>query len=322
MGEVDPEVREGLATYLEAVGEGGFHAIRDLGERRAKQAELVAAALSRNPPDPGVVSTDRTIPRDDADGGPIPVRVYEPAGREGDLPALVYFHGGGLIMGSIDGAELPARAIVAAVGCALVSVGYRLAPEHPYPAALDDAYRALEWTVEEATALGLDPARIGLYGGSGGGCLVAGTALLARDRGGPPVVFQMLPYPMLDDRDRPAANRAIPDFGLWDRAANAEAWRWVFGERAGDDSVPAYAAPARATDLAGLPPTYIDVGQLDPFLDEDVEFAIGLAHAGVPTDLRVYPGVVHGSELIAPQSRVAKRILEDRFDALRRALLR
>jgi acetyl esterase/lipase len=178
----------------------------------------------------------------------------------------------------------------------------------------------LTWTAEEADKLGIDRDRIGLYGGSAGGCLAIGTALLARDRGGPPIVFLMTPYPMLDDRNETPSSHAILDFGVWDRAANLEAWRCVLGDAAGGEDVSPYAAPARASDLAGLPPTYIDVGDLDLFRDEDVAFALGLMEVGVPTELKVYPGVVHGGEAFAPRSRVSARILADRWEALRRAL--
>lgn len=320
LAEVDPEVRAGLDAYFAPVGAGGLNAIADLGARRAKYAELVNAALLRNPPDERVRSEDRWVPRESEQDGVVRVRIYEPAGRVGALPALVYFHGGGLIMGSIEGADRSAREIAAAVHCVIVSVDYRLAPENPHPAALDDCYRTLTWTSEQAVELGVDERRIGLYGGSAGGCLAAGVSLLARDRGGPPIAFQMLPYPMLDDRNESPSSHAILDFGIWDRAANVEAWRHVLGSEVGSDSVSPYAAPARAGDLAGLPPTYLDVGELDLFRDEDVEFALNLMRAGVATELRVYPGVVHGTEQFAPEAKVARRILADRVSALRRAL--
>jgi acetyl esterase/lipase len=317
---LDPEVRAGLVPYFDFFGPGGMNAIKDLRERRARYADLLAAARAAQPPNERVTTTDTTAPG--LNGGPaVPVRVYRPrdAGDE-VLPALFFVHGGGMIMGSVAGEDTRVAGLAETLRCTAVSVEYRLAPEHPYPAPLDDCYAALTWTAAEADALRIDPSRIVVYGESAGSGLVAGLALLARDRGGPAIAFQMLIYPMLDDRNLTPSSNEIVDLGIWDRAANIEGWAAYLGAAAGGPDVPAYAAPARATDLRGLPPTYIDVGELDAFRDEDIDYATRLLQAGVPTELHVYPGALHGTQKFAPQAQVSARTVAYRIDSLRRAL--
>jgi acetyl esterase/lipase len=167
-----------------------------------------------------------------------------------------------------------------------------------------------------AAELGVDPGRLALFGGSAGGGLVIATALMARDRGFPEVCFQMPIYPMIDDRNETPSSHEITDLGVWDRAGNVEAWQWYLGGGEADQ----YAAPARAADLAGLPPTFIDVGTVDLFRDEDIAFATRLMQAGVPTELHVHPGAYHDSENLAPEAPLSRRIWELRIAALRRAL--
>ena len=228
------------------------------------------------------------------------MRVYRPAGLPGSLPALLYIHGGGMVIGSVATEDAIARMLVARVGAVAVSVDYRLAPETEHPGPVEDCYAALAWMAGESATLGIDPQRLAVYGGSAGGNLAAAVALLARDRGGPALVFQMLLYPMLDDRCDTPSCREIQDIGIWDGWANREGFEALLGDRAGTDGVDAYAAPARAADLSGLPPTYIDVGELDSLRDEDVDYALRLLRAGVPTELHVYPGAYHGWEVFAP----------------------
>lgn len=238
---------------------------------------------------------------------PVPVRVHRPRGVEGALPCMVSIHGGGHVVGSYDMDDAMLDALCPSVGMIGVSVEYRLSPEHPYPAALDDCYAALRWTYEHAAELGIDADRIGVRGISAGGCLAAGVALAARDRGDVPLAFQLLDCPMLDDRQ---ASTSIQVDGLpvWTRESNEYGWSAYLGALSGTDGVPHTAAPARATDLAGLPPTFVSVGAVDGFLDEDVDYALRLAHAGVDVELHVYAGAGHGYQMaatsqIAAQSR-------------------
>lgn len=181
-----------------------------------------------------------------------------------------------------------------------MSVGYRLAPEHPHPAPVEDCYAALRWMSDQASALGVDAGRLALYGGSAGGGLAAAVALPARDRGTPRPAFQMLPCPMLDDRNVTPSSHEITDIGIWDRAANLQGRQALLGDFDGADGVSPYAAPARADDLSGLPPTYLDAGELDLFRDENIDYATRLVRAGVPVELHVYPGGIHAGELPAP----------------------
>jgi acetyl esterase/lipase len=178
-------------------------------------------------------------------------------------------------------------------GCVGVSVEYRLSPETPYPGPLDDCYLGLQWVHDHHEELGVDPARIGITGVSAGGGLAAGLALLARDRGDLPVQFQLLDCPMLDDRQITPSSR-LDGLSIWSRESNTFGWRSYLGDRYGTDQVPAYAAAARAEDLAGLPPAYVCVGAVDGFRDEDITYAMRLNQAGVPAELHVFPGAPHG----------------------------
>ena len=181
----------------------------------------------------------------------------------------------------------------------LVSVDYRLAPEFPDPYPVEDCYAGLVWTAENAAELGIDPERVIITGSSAGGGLSAGTALLARDRKGPKLIGQVLVYPMLDDRNETVSSHQYDGAGLWDRQSNLLGWTCLLGERRGTDDVSIYAAPARATDLSGLPPAFIDVGSAEVFRDEDVAYASALWAAGVQAELHVWPGAFHGSDLVA-----------------------
>jgi len=198
-------------------------------------------------------------------------------------------------------------------------VDYRLAPEHPYPAGLHDCYAALTFLHAEASALGVDPERVALLGTSAGGGLAAATALLARDRGGPPVCFQMLHIPELDDRLETPSMRTFVDSPLWNRPLAVKSWEFYLGALAGKDDVPVYAAPARATDLAGLPPAYVSTAENDPLRDEGIAYALGMLQAGVSVELHQFPGTFHGSALV-PTAAVSRRAAQEASVVLRRAL--
>jgi acetyl esterase/lipase len=208
---------------------------------------------------------------------------------------------------------------VETVGCAVVSVDWRRPPDHPFPAPMDDCYAGLSWTHRSAADLGVDPDRIAIGGASSGGGSAAGLALLARDRGEIPVCFQLLVYPMLDDRNVTPASVALTEPRVWNRQSNLIGWRCYVGDAVGTEAVSPYAAPTRATDLTGLPPAYLPVGDLDLFIDEDIEYAQRLQQADVPAELHVYPGGIHGFDLLAPNSGLAQRFIRDRDEALQRA---
>jgi acetyl esterase/lipase len=309
---IDPDVREPLDLLQQAIP-GGFNTIPGIVERRAAVAQLLSAL--EVPPNPNVAAEDRTVPG--PEGAPdIRVRIYRPVDATGTLPGIYFIHGGGMILGNIEEEDPVASAICEHVDAVVVSVEYRLAPENPYPAPVEDCYAGLTWMAAHAAELGFDPDRLAVYGGSAGGGLTIATVLLARDRGGPPIRFQMPIYPMIDDRNETPSSHEITDVGLWDRAGNIEAWKWYLGDGKPDQ----YAAPSRCEDLSGLPPTFIDVGTVDLFRDEDIAFAQRLMQAGVPTELHVNPGAYHAAEVFAPQSPLAERIWTRRYEALRRGL--
>ena len=259
-----------------------------------------------------VVRTDHQVPSLVPGDPPIPVRVHRPAGASSPLPAIVTIHGGGYVIGSHVMDDTLLDRWCRALGVVGVSVEYRLAPETPYPGPLDDCYAALRWAHDNAGELGIDAARIGVYGISAGGGLAAALALLARDRGEVPLAFQLLDCPMLDDRQ---ASRSMRAAGLyvWNAASNEFGWRSYLGDLYGSDDVPAYAAAARATDLAGLPPACVVVGSIDGFRDEDVDYAQRLNQAGVPCELHVIAGLPHAYMLVpdAAAVRLAERCKED-----------
>ena len=204
----------------------------------------------------------------------------------------------------------------------VVSVNYRLAPEDPFPAGVEDCYAGLKWMADNAAELGIDPERIAIGGQSAGGGLAAATALLARDRGGPALCFQLLDIPELDDRLETPSMQQFIDTPLWNRPNAIRSWSWYLGsdDAPGSDDVSYYAAPARCEDLSGLPPTFVAVMEFDPLRDEGLTYAMRLLEAGVSTELHAYPGTFHGSALVTT-AEVSKRQARDSFDALKRALL-
>ncbi|MGW6712265.1 alpha/beta hydrolase [Streptomyces globisporus] len=284
-------------------------------ELAALRAERAAQPVA--PPADGVVVTDHRLP------GPTPLRVrtYRPRTAGSDtLPCLVWLHGGGMVLGSpeMDDARVSAYALEA--DCSVVSVDYRLAPEHPYPAPVEDCYRALRWTADQAELLRIDAGRLAIGGISAGGGLAAATALLARDRGGPEPVFQFLLCPMLDDHNSTGSSREFAEAVTWPRANNLYGWAALLGPLTGSEEVPPYAAPARATDLSGLPPAYVDVGELEVFRDECARYALRLIEAGVSTEFHLWPGAFHGFDGVLPHLTLPRRAVREQIAVLRRAL--
>ena len=250
----------------------------------------------------------------------ISLLILRPAGLAGAVPGIYHIHGGGMVLGDNRTGLLDLVELVVDLGVVLVSVEYRLAPEHPHPAPVEDCYAGLVWTAEHAAELNIDPARLLVFGGSAGGGLSAATALLARDRGGPALSHQILLCPMLDDRGITASSQELDGEGVWDRNANRTGWTALLGDARGGPDVSPYAAPARAEDLSGLPATFIDVGAVETFRDETIDYAARLARAGVSVELHVWAGAFHGFEGFAPQAAVSHDSRTARLGYLRRAL--
>jgi len=247
--------------------------------------------------------------------------IARPTGHDGPLPILYYVHGGGMVMGDNRFGVADVLPWAAELGFLVVSVEYRLAPEHPYPAGIEDAHAGLAWAVANAEELGADGDRVLLSGASSGGGMTASLALLARDRGTVRPLGQLLMYPMLDDRnDRPSAAQ-MAGLGVWDRTANETAWNAVLGAARGGADVPPYAAAARATDLSGLPPTFLDVGTAETFRDEVIDYATRIAQAGGEVELHVWPGAFHAFDFWVPTARISQDAAEARLRWLRRLLL-
>lgn len=249
-------------------------------------------------------------------GQRIPARVYRKKGST-NRGLMVFVHGGGMIMGSIDSNHLTVSRYVERTGITALSVGYRLAPEHPYPAQQDDVIEAIAWAHSHAGELNIDRAHIGLVGESAGGGIAAGVSLRLRDAGEHPIACQLLVYPMLDDRTDSAGTMASK-FLTWTVADNQTGWNALLEGKAGTDDVPEYAAPARATNLGGLPPTYVEVGTLDLFRDEDEKFANDLEAAGVEVEFHLRHGAPHGFEVFSPE--LLPRVFRQRAEFLAKYL--
>jgi acetyl esterase/lipase len=235
-------------------------------------------------------------------------------------PGIYYIHGGGMISGSRFTGIGVVLDWVEVLDAVAFSVEYRLAPEHPYPAPLADGYAGLAWMMDQTDALGFDPNKIVIAGASAGGGLAAGIALMARDTGGVSLAAQMLMYPMLDDRNETISSYQIDGIGVWDRGSNDTGWNAYLGDRRKTEQVPEYAAPARATDLSNLPPTFIDVGSADLFRDEDVAYASQIWADGGIAELHVWPGGYHGFDILFPDAALSRAMIETRINWLRRVL--
>jgi len=266
-----------------------------------------------------VTVEERVIPGA-PDGPELPVLILRPTRGPGPWPAIYHVHGGGMVSG--DQWELADTLAewVDVLGVVGVAIGYRLAPEHPHPAPVEDCYAGLQWTARNARALDIDTSRLIIWGTSAGGGLAAATALLARDRSGPALAHQILQCPMLDDRSQTPSSQELDGEGFWDRHSNLTGWRSLLGPAAGGPGVSPYAAPARAEDLSGLPPAFIDVGQVETFRDEALTYAARLSQAGVPVELHMWPGAWHGFAAAAPQAAISQLAIAARNTYLRRVL--
>jgi acetyl esterase/lipase len=304
---LDPELAPAV-PFLPSLGMG------EPAEARAALREVIAGLPLQPVPD-GLAVVDRTVPG--VDGNEIPVRIYSPPRDGTAVPAVLHIHGGGFVVGDLDTEHAGAAATADGLGAVVVSVDYRLAPEHPFPAPLEDCYSALCWLVGEAEALGVDAGRIAVSGQSAGGGLAAGLALLARDRGGPALCFQLLGIPELDDRLETPSMVAFTETPMWNRPSAERSWRYYLGEGANGDTSP-YAAPARAEDLSGLPPAYVSTCEYDPLRDEGIIYALRLLQAGVSVELHQFAGTFHGSTILPAD--VSRRQQAEMVDALRRGV--
>jgi acetyl esterase/lipase len=246
--------------------------------------------------------------------------VSRPTAGTERVAALYYTHGGGMVAGTSRDALGDVLDLAEPVGAAVVSVEYRLAPETPHPGPVEDCYAGLVWTAEHAAEVGVDADRIVLIGGSAGGGIAAALALMARDPGGPGLAGQLLMCPMLDDRNDSPSVHQMAELPMWNRQANEVGWTALLGEARGGPDVSPYAAPARADDLSGLPPIFIDVGSADTFRDEDVDFASRIWLAGGVAELHVWPGGFHGFDGMVPTAGISKAAVAARSDWLRRML--
>ncbi|HEU5388398.1 MAG TPA: alpha/beta hydrolase [Streptosporangiaceae bacterium] len=299
MIRINPELEASIPLFPPA----------DLTDPATAHKNLVELAAAAPAPDTaGMEIEDRTVP---ADPG-VPVRIYRPHRAQG---TIVWLHGGGFVMGDLETEHPWAVRVADGSGAVVVSVGYRRAPEQRFPAALDDAYAVTAWTAEHAAELGIDPGRIAVGGHAAGAGLAAAVALRARDQQGPPISFQLLNQPQLDDRQESWSARNFTDTPFMTRDKVTASWRHYLG------SAPAtpYAAPARADDLSGLPPAYIATAEFDPNRDEAIGYGQRLLQAGVPVELHQWPGTFHGSQAVM-SAEVSQRQIAELGAASRRAL--
>jgi acetyl esterase/lipase len=284
---------------------------------RKEFVEMRRLMASQVPARDDVVVTEKYLPG--PKGAPkVRVLIYQPKKPQGPMAGYLHIHGGGYVVGEPEIAMPRNQLYAGELNCTVVSVDYRLSPETAFPGPVEDCYAVLKWLHANADALGVDRDRIAIGGESAGGGLAAGLGLLTRDRGKIKLCHQQLIYPMIDDRSALAKHPTAGEF-IWNRQANHFGWSAMLGHAPGKAKVSPYVAAARAKDLKGLPPTFISTGALDLFAEENMEYARRLMRAGVPVEMHVYPGAVHGFDGI-PSSRLAKQHARDQFEALQRAL--
>lgn len=307
---VDPELRKALEVALKEFDQP-LNA-DTVAPRRASMKEMTNLLKANYTPPEGIELEVISIPARNAPD--IELRIARPQNASGPLPAILWMHGGGYVMGDAEIDDPTIMRFAKNANCIAVSVQYRLAPEHPYPAPLDDCYTALKWMADQAVEQGIDKNRIAIGGSSAGGGLAAGLALLARDRAEVALCGQVLIYPMIDDRNTAPANPDNTDTLVWNRASNIYGWGAYLGKTPASADVDVYAAPSRAEDLSGLPPACIPTGALDLFVHENIAYAQNLIKAGVATDFHVFAGAPHGFNTLAPNatvSRACNQVVQD-----------
>ncbi len=306
---LDPQAK----AFLDQLAASGAPPLNALPVEEARKALLELFAPKEEPEPVGKVE-DRKIA---GPAGAIPVRIYTPQGS-GPFPVLVYFHGGGWVIGNLETHDPVCRKLTRAAGCTVVSVDYRLAPEHKFPAGPEDCYAATRWVAENAASLGADPARIAVGGDSAGGNLAAVVALMARDRGGPPLAYQLLIYPVTDHAFDNPSYRENADGYLLTR--DAMIWFWNHYLSHEEEGKNPYASPLKARDLRGLPPALVITAEFDPLRDEGEAYAERLREAGVPVTCSRYHGMIHGFFSLSEIMDQGKKAIEEAAQALRLAL--
>lgn len=304
---LDPQIQ----AMREQRRRDGAPQLYTLSLAEARAADLASIRAGGGDPEPVHEVRDTSVP---GPAGDIPVRVYRPS-TGGPLPLLVYFFGGGWTLGSIDTSDGICRSLANSAGCLVVTAGYRLAPEHRFPAAVDDCYAATAWIASHATDFGADPARIAVGGDSAGGNLAAAVALLARDRGGPRLAGQLLVYPNTDYLSDTESMRDNGDPWLFNH--HSVAWYWQHYLGTPDDGRNPLASPLRADDLGGLPPALVVTAEYDPLRDQGEEYGHRLADAGVPAVVSRYPGTVHGFFAMAGTVDAGRAAIAEAAGALR-----
>lgn len=307
---IDPDLTDGLNGLAEMMGDGpGL--IEDLpGTRAASAARDAQLTADLVVPDTLV---QETLHAPSCEGHQIALRVMRPKNAKDKMPVFFWIHGGGYVMGTAQQGDMFTLNAAQGLGCFAASVEYRLSPETAYPGPLEDCYQGLKYLYDNADALGIDRDKIIIGGVSAGGGLAAGLALLIRDRGDMQICAQVLIYPMIDDTNVAPPSDEAPDTLVWSRDFNKFGWQSYLGDLFGQENVPIYAAPARAEDLSGLPPTYMPVGDLDLFLDENILYARKLTQSGVPTHFHIVPGAYHGFNGFAAQAPVSQAINMETF---------
>lgn len=290
--KLDPEIANGV-TLFPALDLSDVNAARTIRARMREDANI------SRPTDDRVIEVEKTI-FGTKDASNIPIRIYTPKETDGLAPGLVVFHGGGFVMGDLESAHPRCLRLSGDGGAIVVSVDYRLAPEHPFPAGIEDCYTALQWTANNALAIGVDPKKLAVGGVSAGGCLAAGVTLIARDQMGPPIAFQILIYPVLDDRLQTSSIHNGTELPIWNSQNCRDMWHHYLGAHRG--VVSPYAAPARAKSLSRLPPAYIAIAEYDPLRDEAMHYAMRLLQSDVPVELHQYAGTVHGFDGLLPSN--------------------
>ncbi|WP_443033062.1 alpha/beta hydrolase [Streptomyces sp. A1-5] len=312
-----------LRTVLAAMGEAARRPLtpQDLAARQEQDAAARPRPTVRELADGGRFEVAEVCAPGPRGGGEVRLVSARPAGIAGPLPLLYYLHGGGMIMGNAW-SVLPRllREWALPLRLAVLSVEYRLAPRAQYPDPVEDCYAGLVWASDQAAGQGFDADRIILGGKSAGAGLTAALALLTRDRGGPAPIGQLLLSPMLDDRNDTFSGHQMAGVDTWDRTSNATAWQALLGDRYGAADLPPYAAPARATELSGLPPAYVEVGSAETFRDEAVAYAQAIWRSGGEAELHVWAGACHGFDTLAPRAALSQDALDARTRWLRRIL--
>jgi acetyl esterase/lipase len=314
MDRLDRELEEPMKRML-----GGPE--MDLGnvpDARMRSDQMSALMVKERKAFEGVISQDRKIPGP-PEAPELELRIYQAERKVGVTPVLLWIHGGGYVVGDMELDDLLCRQLALAGQSSVAAVNYRRAPEHPYPIPLEDCYAALEWLVAQADELQIDSSRICAGGASAGGGLAAGLALLARDRAEIDLAWQVLLYPMIDDRNTQLPSEDFPETLMWTRKMNYAGWRAYLGHEPGTRDVEPYAVPARADNLEGLAPAFIGTGDLDLFAEESLLYARKLVAAGVPTELHMYPGAPHAFDgIVAPEAEISKKFRNDILWAYKR----